>query len=108
MITSSVLAVHGAFEMVHLNVYVVPAVPVNVELGFDVFPNEPPVPDTIDHAPVPVTGVFAASVTVVNPQVADVFWSGPALAIVGDWLNLMITSSVVGVQTPFVIVHLNV
>ncbi len=38
------------------------------------------------HAPVPITGVFADNVTVVDPQVKTPVWSIPASAIVGAML----------------------
>ena len=47
-----------------------PAVPVNVDVGLVGVVMVPPAPDTILQVPVPTTGVFAARVTVVNPQVA--------------------------------------
>jgi len=43
----------------------------------------PPVPDIILQLPVPIVGVLAASVTVVNPQVNELVWSGPASAVEG-------------------------
>ena len=64
-----------------------------MEEGLAVLLNEPvPLPAML-HAPVPVVAVLAAKVTVVKPQVADPVWSGPALAVVGFLLNLMITES---------------
>ena len=68
--TSSVEAVHGAFEMVQRKVYAVPAVPVKVEVGLLGVVTVPPAPAVMVHAPVPTAGVFAARVTVVSPQVA--------------------------------------
>jgi hypothetical protein len=55
--------------IVHLNVYAVPAVPLNVEVALAGVVIVPPVPLTIVHKPVPTVGVFAASVTLVNPHV---------------------------------------
>ena len=69
--TSSVDAVHGLLLMVHLKVYVVPAVPVNVEVLLDGVVTDPPAPLTILHAPVPIVGELAAKVTDVSPQVAE-------------------------------------
>ena len=43
--------------------------PVKVVLYRDALANEPPVPLKIVHTPVPTDGLFAASVTVVNPHV---------------------------------------
>ena len=71
IMTSSELAVHGAFEIVHLKVYVLPAMPVNVDVLSVGVVMVPPVPLTIVHMPVPITGVFPAKVTVVNPRVAE-------------------------------------
>ena len=61
--TSSVEAVHGLLLMIQRRVYVVPAVPVNVEVGLEVVVTVPPLPLTMLHAPVPTVAVFAASVT---------------------------------------------
>jgi hypothetical protein len=108
MVTSSVEAVQGELLIVQRNVYVVPAVPVKVDVGLDGVVTVPPEPLTILHAPVPIVAVFAANVTVVKPQVDDPVWSEPALAVVGFWLNLMVTSSVDAVQGELLIVHRNV
>ena len=56
--------------MVHLSVYVVPAVPVKVEVGELGVVTVPPVPDTMLHAPVPTVGVLADRVAVVTPHIA--------------------------------------
>jgi hypothetical protein len=71
MFTSSLDGAHGALVIVHLRTYAVPAVPVNVLVGLVGVVTVPPVPDTIDHAPVPTAGVLAASVTLVRPHVAE-------------------------------------
>ena len=68
--TSLVDAVQGLLEIVHLNVYVAPAVPLKVEVGLEGVLIVPPAPDIMLHAPVPTEGVLAASVTDVKPQVA--------------------------------------
>jgi hypothetical protein len=68
--TSSVDAVHGAFDIVHRNVYVFPATPVNVDVLLAGVVTVPPTPATMLHAPTPMAGALAARVTVVNPQVA--------------------------------------
>ena len=60
---------HGPFVIVHLNVYSLPATPVKSEVRLDALLNEPPVPETTLHCPVPLVGLFAESATVVNPQV---------------------------------------
>ena len=69
--TSLVEAVHGALDIVQRNVYAVPAVPVNKDVGLVGVVTVPPAPDKIDQAPVPVAGLLPARVTVVNPQVAE-------------------------------------
>jgi hypothetical protein len=81
--TSSVDGVHGLFEIVHLKVYVEPAVPIKVEVGLEGVVIFPPVPLTMLQAPVPTEGVLPARVTVVKPQVDDPVWSDPAAAVVG-------------------------
>ena len=68
--TSSVLAVQGALDIVQRNVYAVPAVPVNADVGLVEVVTVPPAPDMIVHVPVPTAGLLAARVTEVNPQVA--------------------------------------
>jgi hypothetical protein len=66
ILTVSLEAVQGAFEIVHCNTYA-PAPPagVNVAVGDEVELNcdsDIEGPETIDHAPVPLVGVLAASV----------------------------------------------
>ena len=61
--TSSVEAGHGELEIVQRNVYVVPAVPLKVDVGLEGVVTMPPVPLIMLHDPVPTDGVFAASVT---------------------------------------------
>ena len=63
-------AVQGLLETVHLNVYVVPAVPVKVDVALVGVATVPPVPDTMLQAPVPIEGALPASVTDVDPHVA--------------------------------------
>ena len=71
--------------------------------------NEPPTPDTMLHAPVPIVGVFAASVTVVRPQVAEFVWSIPALETVGfPSKSIMTSSKLVQLEEVLVNVHLKV
>ena len=57
--------------------------PLKVDVGLDDVVIVPPVPLTILHAPVPIVGELAASVTDVSPQVAELVWSAPALDAVG-------------------------
>ena len=76
--TSSVDAVHPPLVMVQRKVFEPIPNPETPEAGFValVIVPEPP---TNDHIPVPTEGEFPASVAVV----AQTFWSGPALAVVG-------------------------
>ena len=57
--------------MVHLNTYVVPAIPVNVLVGLLADAIFPPVPDTMLHDPVPTAGVLAASDVLVSPHIDE-------------------------------------
>ena len=79
----------------------VPAVPLNEDVGLEGVVTVPPVPLTMLHAPVPVVGVLPASVT----EVPQTVWSGPAFAVVGLPVNVMFTSSVEAVQGAFEIVQ---
>ena len=63
-------AVHGLLEIVHLNVYVVPAVPVKGDVALVGAVTVPPVPEMMLQAPVPAEGALPARVTVVSPHVA--------------------------------------
>ena len=106
--TSSVDAVHGLFDTVQRNVYVDPAVPLKVDVALEAVVIVPPVPLTMLQAPVPIDAALPASVTDVNPHVAELVWSVPAFEVVGFWLNVITTSSVDAVHGLFDIVHLNV
>ena len=68
----------------------------------------PPDPEVMVHAPVPMTGVFAAKVVLVSPHSAAPVWSGPALAVVGFWLKVIFTLSVEAAHGALVIVQRNV
>jgi hypothetical protein len=68
IVTSSVLAVHGALLIVQRNVYVVPAVPLNELVGLPLAPKLPPVPEMMLQAPVPTVAVLPAKVVLVTPQ----------------------------------------
>jgi hypothetical protein len=69
IVTSEVEGVQGALLIVQRKTYVVPAVPLNGDVGLAAFAKDPPVPLTIVHAPVPTVGVLAARVTDVSPHV---------------------------------------
>jgi len=56
------------------------------------------------HAPMPVVIVLPANVAVV----AQTLWSGPARAVVGAAVRVIVTSSNDGVQDPLVLVQRNV
>ena len=68
MFTSSVLEVQGELLIVQRSVLVLPAAAVNVAKGFVVDEKEPPLPETIVHAPVPEVGAFAVSTVEVCPH----------------------------------------
>ena len=78
-----------------------PAVPVNADVALLGVVTEPPAPETMLQAPVPTVGVLPAKVT----DVAQTFWSGPALAVVGLPVRVMTTSSVEFAQGGFEIVQ---
>ena len=56
------------------------------------------------HVPVPVVIVLPANVAVV----AQTLWSGPARAVVGAAVRVIVTSSNDGAQEPLVLVQRNV
>ena len=84
----------------------VPAVPVNAEVGLDAVVIDPPEPEIILHAPVPIVGVLPASVVEVNPHMLAPVWSAPAAEVVGFCWNVIVTSSVEFVQGELEVVHL--
>jgi hypothetical protein len=110
--TSSEELVQIPFEIVQRSVYA----PVGAGLGVNVAEGEftllnwavskdPPTGvDTTLHAPVPTDGVLAARV---NPPL-QLFWSAPALAVVGLATNVITTSSVEAVQGELLIVQRSV
>ena len=86
IITLSVEGVQGEFEIVHLNVFAPTPKTVSPEVGeFGVV--IVPVPEINVHNPVPTPGAFPAKVVEVALQVK--FWSGPALAVVGEAINVI-------------------
>ena len=91
--------------MVHLSVAVLPAVmPVTVVV-LDVGVVIVAVPETTDHAPVPVVGLLPA---IVNEAVLHWLMSTPAFAVVGVAELVRMTSLVEAVQVPLLMVHLRV
>jgi hypothetical protein len=70
ILTSSVDGAHEPLLIVHLKIYVTPAVPVKVLVELVGAVIVPPVPPTILQDPVPTVGVLAARVAVVNPHIA--------------------------------------
>lgn len=100
MMTSAEDAVHGALLIVQRKTFVPAARPVTVVAGLDGLVIVP-APLTLVHVPEPVAGVFPESVA----EVAHTVWLAPALAVVGLATPVMMTSEVLGVQFPLVIVH---
>ena len=68
MVTSSKDARQGLLLIVHLTMYVEPAVPLKPDVALKAFTNVPPAPLTTFQLPVPIAGVFPARVTDVKPQ----------------------------------------
>ena len=96
--TSSVEAVQGELDIVHLRV-AVPGTfnPVTSEVG------EPgvamvAVPETTDQTPVPTEGVFPASLAVFESHAGYI--SVPALAVVGRGLEFTVTEDVLACVEP--------
>ena len=87
--------------------FLFPSVPEKPEVGLVLSTKLPPDPLTMLQLPVPIVGVFAASVVDVSPHIPEPVWSGPALAVVGDCSNVIVTLSVEDVQGEFAIVHFN-
>ena len=63
------LALQTPLLIVHLSTYVLPATPVNGEVGLLGVTIVPPAPEKILHDPVPIAGVFAPSVALVPQSV---------------------------------------
>mgnify|MGYP001254194591 CR=1 FL=1 len=98
--TSSVEAVQGELLIVQRNVYVVPALPVKPDVGLLGVVTVPPAPLTMLHAPVPVVGVLAASVTDDPHTVCAI----PASAVVGAGTTVTLVLSVSVVPHQFLAV----
>lgn len=60
-------------------------------------------PLTTFHAPVPMPGTLAASVTLL--VVVQMVWSGPAFDVVGEGATTMLTSSCVEAHGAFTVVQ---
>lgn len=101
-VTSSKLAVHGGLLIVQRNTLAPMLSPVTPLFGALGVETDPP-PLIVVHVPEPLTGVFPASVAVV----AQTDWFGPALAVVGVALRVIVTSSKLAVQGGLLIVHRN-
>ena len=92
-------------EIVHLKVVVSCKVrPVTPEVSEDAVVAVP-VPNIVDHAPVPMAATFPAKVAVVMLHRS---WSVPAIATVGNWSMVIVTSSAASEQAPSDTVHLKV
>jgi hypothetical protein len=102
IVTVSVDAVHGGLEMVHMNTFAPAPRPVMV-VDDDPGVVMVPAPLTSVQVPVPITGVFAAIVTVVLQPDCP----GPALATVGAAFLVIITVSVVEEHGGLLIVQTN-
>ena len=101
--TSSKLAVQGAFDIVHLKVFAPTPSAVIPEVGLPGIVIDP-APLIKVHTPVPTVAVLPASVAVV----AQTVWSGPALAIAGGGLTVIVTLEVEGVHGGLLIVQTKV
>jgi hypothetical protein len=97
--------VQGELLIVHLNTYVVPAVPVNVLVGLVGVMILPPVPETIVHNPVPIVGVLPVRAVLVRAHIDAPIWSAPAFETVGFCWKVTVTSSKEAVQGLLLIVH---
>ena len=62
-----------------------------------------PLPETIDHSPVPAEGAAPESVVVS----AQMLKSGPAFGVIGFFETLMVKLSLKGAHVPLEIVHTN-
>ena len=105
--TVAELSVQGAFEIVHRNVIgPAPPVCVKVDVPLLTFEKVPVPPETTDHAPVPVVGVFPPKLAVV--PLAQIVCPVPTVAVVGGCVTVIDTSAVEAGHSTFEIVHRNV
>lgn len=88
--TVAELSVQGAFEIVHRNVIgPTPPVCVKVDVPLEAFEKVPVPPETTDHAPEPVVGVFPPRLAVV--ALAQIVWPVPTVAVVGGCATATLT-----------------
>lgn len=102
MTTESTEGAHVPFDIVHVSMLAPLPMAVSVD-DADVGAPSVPAPDTTVHNPVPIAGVFPARV--VEPGATQMFWFGPAVAVVGSGSTVITTSSNTNPQVPLVIVH---
>ena len=105
IVISSLVAGQTPLEIVHLNVVAEPTVnPAIADVGDDGVVIVPE-PETTDHAPAPIIGVFPNKELLVR---LHKLVSEPAFAIVGRLLMVIVTSSLEELQEPLLIVQRNV
>jgi hypothetical protein len=83
---------------------VLPTAPVKLLFGEDGVVTVPPDPETMDHVPDPLEGVFAERAT----EVPQRLWSDPAAGVLRGLDREIVMSSVEGLQIPLVIVQRSV
>ena len=103
MVIASALGGQVPLVIVHTKVFTPVLKPVTPEVG-DVGVVTVAVPAVTVHAPIPVVGVFAASVAVAE----QIVWSGPAAEVVGNVSTFIVIVSVLAAQVPLLIAHTNV
>ena len=99
--TVLVEAGHVPLVIVHIKIVCPVVNPVTVALD-ELVGLIVPVPETSDHVPVPIEGLFAIRLVV---KAAQIFWFVPASAVVGIALTFTETVLVDAGQVPLVIVH---
>ena len=105
IVTSSVLAPQKPLLIVQRNTVLVPAVNPVIVVVDELAAVIVHVPLTILHNPVPITGVLPIIVAV---DVLHCVWSAPAAATVAGSDTSIVTSSMVAVHVPLLIVQRNV